>query len=219
MMMPKETWIDLTRGLSEDTPVYPGDEPFKSSDKQIGSFMLKTITTSQHIGTHVDWQRHAIKNGEGIERLPLEQMIGEATKIRVVPKDGVLLTRAIEASYFNACAQEKRLLIETTHGNLYGRDAYFTDFPLFEEDFLTFCVEQGITLIGVDMPSIGGVAVDEHTMHVNLLEKRIALVENLTHLNQLTDHVYFVAAPLKIIGADGSLTRAFAKDLKDFDKT
>ena len=214
-MMFKERWIDLTRDLSEDTPVYPGDEPLKSNDKQIGSFILKTITTSQHIGTHIDWQRHAIKNGEGIEHLPLEQMVGEATKIRVVPKDGILLTRAIEAAYLNAHAQEKRLLIETTHGNHYGNDAYFTDFPLFEADFPDFCAKHGIRLIGLDMPSIGGVGMDEHTLHVSLLAKRIAIVENLTHLNQLTEHVYFVAAPLKMIGADGSMTRAFAKNIEN----
>lgn len=215
MAKEKETWIDLTRNLSENTSVYPGDEPFKSVDKQIGPFMLKTITTSQHVGTHVDWQRHAIKNGEGIERLPLEQTAGKATKVRVLPKDGVLPTRAVETSYLNASAQEKRLLIETTHGDLYGNDVYFTDSPLFEADFPAFCAGQGITLIGVDMPSVGGVKTGEHAMHVNLLAKRIAIVENLTNLDQLADHVCFVAAPLKIIGGDGSLTRAFAKNLKN----
>ena len=48
-------------------------------------------------------------------------------------------------------------------------------------------------------------------VHKILLKAEIVIVEGLAHLNKLKrDRVFFIAAPLKIKGRDGSPVRAMA---------
>lgn len=206
-------WVDLSRDISRETPVYPGDRPVEVRENRLGGFSLKTFTSTHHVGTHIDAPRHAFPDGEGIDRMPIGRTVGEATHIRVKPKRGVLTTTDIRKAWDNVGRHTAILLIESTHGTSYGSDAYFTDVPVFEDDLPIFLRDAGIGCLGLDMPTVTGRNRDEKAMHEALLGDGVAIVENLTGLSVLDAFVFFVAAPLKIVDGDGSMTRAFAKNI------
>jgi kynurenine formamidase len=219
MIPDRDGWVDLSRDLSEDTPVYPGDRPIRIDDGHAGGFNLKTFTMTQHVGTHIDAPRHVFSDGECIDRMPIGRTVGEATHIRVEPTQGVLNTSDIREAWNNVCKHTAILLLETSHGKTYGSDAYFSDVPVFENDLPAFLRDAGIHCIGLDIPTVCDKNRDEKPMHEALLGDDVAIIENLTGLSALDDLVFFVAAPLKIIGGDGSMTRAFAKNIEVSERT
>ena len=66
-----------------------------------------------------------------------------------------------------------------------------------------------IVLLGLETPGVH--PVEWEKVHKILLKAEIVIVEGLAYLNKLKkDKVFFVTAPLKLKGRDGSPVRAFA---------
>lgn len=81
-------------------------------------------------------------------------------------------------------------------------------------DAAEFLVDRGITLIGVDFPSIDRPPFPAHEM---LLGNDVLILENLTNLDAVTGPVFQLSAiPLRIIGRDGSPVRAIAIEESEF---
>ena len=78
---------DITRKVSPDLAVWPGDAPF--SFEQIltrekgASVNLTTLTMSPHTGTHADATWHFDDSGVHPAGLPLEKFIGPAHVVTV----------------------------------------------------------------------------------------------------------------------------------------
>src|SRR5690625_7709716 len=73
-------WIDITQPLSNDIAHWPGDEPFSYettvTKAQSGPVNIGKITTSTHIGTHVDAPFHFLNDGKRIIEMDIERYIG-----------------------------------------------------------------------------------------------------------------------------------------------
>jgi len=55
--------IDLTMPLNEETPVWEGDPPFKTTEEatvETNGCAMHTIKTLNHAGTHIDAPSHMI---------------------------------------------------------------------------------------------------------------------------------------------------------------
>ena len=72
-------WIDVSVPLFEGMVHWPGDPEFRSdldkSLKQGDVCNLTRLSTSVHIGTHMDAQRHFIRDGAAIDELPLDAVL------------------------------------------------------------------------------------------------------------------------------------------------
>jgi kynurenine formamidase len=205
--------VDLTRVLSQATPVYPGDPPFQTSDAlahdPVG-FNLKTVTTSMHVGTHLDAPRHYFAKGDGVDLIPLDACVGRAVVLKVVPVDGIVRTADLEDAWNRLSVKRPRVLLSTGWETTFGTPAYFSSHPGFEPSLFSFLKKHGVVLFGVDMPSVKYGASDNASCHADLLGAKIVIVETLWNLAHLPEEFFLSAAPLKLEGVDGSPIRAYA---------
>ena len=78
-------WIDATVPLRDGMVHWPGDhavEIERTSDMERGDEVnLTTIRMSAHTGTHMDAPLHFVRGGLGIDRFPLDAVIGPARVI------------------------------------------------------------------------------------------------------------------------------------------
>ena len=82
--------------------------------------------------------------------------------------------------------------------------------PAFSIPSIEYFADKGVTLVGTDCPSGGGLDIIIET-HYAALGKGIPFVESLTHLNALPPRgAIFVFLPLKIVGGSGAPGRAIA---------
>ncbi|HUW85722.1 MAG TPA: cyclase family protein, partial [Methanoregula sp.] len=68
--------IDITRQLSEDILIYPGDTPPVFRQEDHGHYLITSLHLSTHTGTHIDAPAHYLKTGTTIDTIPLSHVMG-----------------------------------------------------------------------------------------------------------------------------------------------
>jgi len=182
--------------------VYPGDmAPQKIEDMRMERGDLYNLTSFQmcaHNGTHVDAPFHFIKDGETVEALALEKMIGLAY---VAEHQGLVMAtdaKEILEKARNANQESsKRILVKGDAVVTLGAAEVFA--------------EAGIWLIGGESQSVGPEDAPM-AVHKVLLGAEVVLLEGI-RLQEVSEGVYFLnAAPLSLAGADGAPCRAVLLD-------
>lgn len=212
--MKPNVWIDLSRIIRSGMPVYPGDPQVKVEilhTVRADHFHMNLLSTAMHAGTHLDAPLHFLENGDDVASIPLDKMIGPANVIRIDPVDGILRTSDLRTAYLALKEKHPRLLISTGWEKRDEKTGYFTDYPAYDPELPVFLKENGIVLLGSDMPSVKYHPNDQMHAHRDVLGLKVVIVESLIHLDQLPETVFFVGLPLKIEGMDGSLIRAAAR--------
>src|SRR5512146_2339617 len=85
------TIYDISLTISPSLPTWPGDpglilEQFESMDKGAHA-NVTSISTSLHLGTHVDAPHHFLNNHQTVENLPLDVLCGQCYVVQL--PDGV----------------------------------------------------------------------------------------------------------------------------------
>jgi arylformamidase len=192
--------------LNSDVAEWPSDTPFQFhvnlTKQQSGSVNVGQITTSTHIGTHIDAPYHFDDQGEKVHELPLENYIVEAIVIDVSGQD--VISRASIQGVDTAAA--KAVLFRTNAWH--NRNVFPEEIPGFEVEVVEWMVENGIVLFGVDLPSVDAITSKDLPMHHALGTAGRYILEGLV-LDEIAEGTYkLIALPLKIEGADGSPVRA-----------
>lgn len=186
--------IDLSRPLSEDTPVYPGDPEVKVRPWAFierDGYYMNALRLGEHSGTHVDAPAHFVPGGKTVDEMPLEKFVGEAFVIDVRGGEGpIKLDELPDSGYYG-----KIVLLLTD-----GRE--------LSPEVALFLVAEGAKAVGTDAMSIG-----DETVHTILLTAEVPVFESLnpTGLERLIGKAFtFIGIPLKIEGGSGSPVRAVA---------
>ena len=83
----KTGWIDVSVPLRSGLVHWPGDPEVSisriSSIEDGDECNVSTISMSAHTGTHMDAPLHFLANGAGLDRLPLDAVIGPARVIAI----------------------------------------------------------------------------------------------------------------------------------------
>ncbi|MBR3118014.1 arylformamidase [Oceanobacillus profundus] len=206
-------WIDISQALTNDIAHWPGDTPFNyklsATKEQTGSANIGEITTSLHIGTHIDAPFHFNSNGKTVDQLDLDLYIGKAIVIDVSHTDNI--TAAVLENYQFDYAT--RLLLRTSLPNNPKR--FPREFPYLDPEIAQFLSEKGIQLLGVDIPSVDAPDSKELTTHHALHRHGIHILENIMLKHVIPGSYDLIALPLAIHGADGSPVRAVLRPLKE----
>ena len=79
--------IDLSPRVGAEAPVWPGDEPFGLASRwSIGSgdsVTVGTVTTTTHVGAHIDAPAHIVDGAGTVETTPLDACVGPCLVIDV----------------------------------------------------------------------------------------------------------------------------------------
>lgn len=200
--------IDLSHTFTHEMPGNP-DDPKASLGKiaslEIDSLNDHRLTTTMHIGTHLDAPFHMIAEGKKINEIPLERLIGPGILLDVRNKEVI----DVDVLDNVVIPEGAILLLYTGFGDKYKTDAYFEGFPSVTEAFAEKLVKLKIKVLGVDM--FGPDHSAPWGIHKILLANNVLLVESLAHMDQLGDAKNFevMAIPPKL-QADASPVRVFA---------
>jgi len=206
---------DISRTLSNDLAEWPGDEPSRfrlTRQKAKGeSVNLGAISMSVHNGTHADARFHFDTNGESIEKAPLETYLGRATvvdlgQVFLDSKEKHLITIEDLRPSGEAIAATSRLLVKTDRWS--DSTVFPKQIPVIAADVPAWLQKNGVTLLGMDLPSVDEIDSKSLQNHHALARAGIAIVESLD-LSDVASGIYqFAALPLKIAGGDGAPMRA-----------
>jgi arylformamidase len=208
---------DVSLTISPTLPTWPGDpklelEKLESMD-QGGHNNVSRISTSVHIGTHVDAPYHFLSDGRTVETLPLDVLTGPCYVVQL--PDGIEAITSEVLDRTEITAEMKRVLFGTRNSHLWakGESQFQTDFVAITEDGAEWLVERGIQLVGVDYLSVApyGDSVPTHTV---LLKAGVVIVEGLNLSNVMRGFYDLYCLPLKIADCDGAPARAILTQSK-----
>lgn len=205
-------WIDISQVLDEKIPVWPGDTPFQYkvswSMEESGSVNVGQVTMSTHTGTHIDAPFHFEDDGKKVIELDINLYIGPARVIYVPFPESIGMKELQDVDLKGV----KRLLIKT---DAWRDKSVFPDsIPPIEPVLAAYLAEQGVQLLGLDLPSVDPLDSKELSAHHELNNHGIHLLEGLV-LDAIEPGDYELAAlPLAIAQADGSPVRAVIRKIE-----
>lgn len=205
------TIYDISLTISPSLPTWPGDpgltlEQFESMDKGAHA-NVTSMSSSLHLGTHVDAPHHFLNDGRTIESLPLDVLTGPCYVTQL--PDGIDMITAEVLGRTEITSDMKRILFGTSNSHYWARDEtkFQEDFVAITEDGAEWLVERGIQLVGVDYLSVAPFGDSEPT-HKVLLKAGVVVVEGLNLSRVMRGFYDLYCLPLKIAGADGAPARA-----------
>ncbi len=206
-------WIDISAPLRSGMTVWPGDAPVVVEQVESielgGTYNLTRLAMSAHAGTHMDAPRHFLRDGAGIDSMPLELMAGPA---RVVQAEGEAVS---EADVPDDLEPGARVLFKTRNSgrDLYGR-TFHEDYVFLTHGAAEKLARAGAALVGIDGPSVSGFHEDSSITHRVLLGAGIWIVEGLRLAGVTPGEYELVCLPLRIPGADGAPARALLRPVR-----
>ena len=204
---------DISLAMTPCMPVWPGGpKPVMDRVMSIGQdgapCNVTQLNFGAHTGTHLDAPLHFIKDGNGVEKLDLDVLVGPALLVEVGDDVDMVTRETLEE--LDIPAGTERLLIRSRNSL-----AWASNPEDFDETFVAispcgarWLVEQSIKLVGVDYLSVAPFR-DDYSIetHVILLEAGVIPVEGL-NLAEVDPGQYQLAClPIKIEGCDGAPCR------------
>jgi arylformamidase len=199
--------IDLTHRLNNETPVYPGDTEIKISTTDLienNGYLGHSLKLGTHSGTHIDAPAHMVDGGKTLDKFGPDAFVGRGCYIFL--ENGQFTLEAVQA----ADIQEGDIVIfDTQMSYHFKKPEYFTDYPVMSEVIARYLASKKVKMVGLDTCSAD--KDSEFPIHKILLGNNILIIENLTNIEQLTDHSFTVyALPIKL-DLDGAPARVIAE--------
>jgi len=192
-------------------------EPAKTLEED--GWNARTLHLYSHCGTHMDAPLHFGCGVEGeevtIDQIPLERFLTPAHVIRLPktrPKE-LLVVNHLGPLEHDFPRGDSLILHTGWSSYVDDDDMYRLQLPRISEELAEWCVQSGVSVLGVEPPSVADVSnLPEVTkIHEILLSGGVTIVEGLTNLESLPDAPFvFGAFPLKLEGGDGCPCRAWA---------
>jgi arylformamidase len=204
--------IDVSLPIAGDMLVWPGDPlaeviPRRQMAKGDAA-NVSELRIGTHTGTHVDPPVHFIEGADGIDRVPLEVLVGPAVVAHLPRAEGPLGPDQLGA--IDLPEGTTRLLLKTPNSELWRRPrpVPFPDtYACLSVEGARWVAHQGIRLVGVDFLSVEQKGAPGHPVHVELLSNDVIIVEGLD-LGPVDPGGYTMAClPLKVQDGDGGPAR------------
>ena len=200
---------DISVPIRTGGVVYPGnpeiDITLISLVAKGDSANVSRIVMGSHTGTHADAARHFFDDGQPVDEIPLDRLIGPARLI--VMGEGVLSVGEKELRAAKIEGQT-RVLIRTRNSALLGGGEFVPDYTFIAPDGAQYLADSGVELVGVDYLSIEQFHSGHHRTHRILLEKGIVIIEGLALGEPPPGDYQLVCLPLRLEGLDGAPARA-----------
>jgi len=230
--------IDLTHPFDAQTIYWPTEDGFKLVPEAAGVteqgyyYAANRFMCAEHGGTHIDAPRHFSKEGQTVDEVPLERLVGPGARVNVskkceVDRDYQVTVEDFEAwEQTNSASLEDRIvLIHTGFGRHWpNREKYLgtaeqgraavakLHFPGLDPSAADWLVtRRRVRMVGIDTASIDHGQSRDFPTHVRLFRAGVPALENVAHLDRLPATGFtLVALPMKIAGGSGGPCRIVA---------
>ena len=179
--------------------IYPGDpqpERFALYSTEEGDlYNLTSFAMCAHNGTHIDAPFHFLPQGKTVDRLDLQQFVGDCYVAR---HHGDVTATDAEDILSRASGIQRILLAGKVTVTAEAAEVF---------------AGSSLLLLGNESQSVGPENAPMQ-VHLILLKRGIALLEGIVLSDVPEGHYFLSAAPLNLAGADGAPCRAYLIDWK-----
>ncbi|MBS2969539.1 cyclase family protein [Metabacillus sp. KIGAM252] len=193
---------DVSAPIFEGMPVYKNKEEKQPVlNTATNGYVTETrIAMDLHTGTHVDSPLHMIVEGDTMESISLDDLVGEAKVFDLTHVEDRIRKEDIEK--FDI--QKGDFVLFKTKNSL--EDEFNFEFIFVAECAAKHLSEIGIRGVGIDALGVER-SQEGHPTHKTLFKHDVIIIEGL-RLKEVSEGSYFmVAAPLKIVGKDAAPAR------------
>ncbi len=209
--------FDISVPVHEGMPTWPSDPGLSlelaSSFAKGGHSNVTRIEMSAHTGTHMDAPFHFEPDGCGIDRLPLDVLIGPCRVFDLTNIEGHIGRAVLEKCDLRGVI---RALFKTKNSQRWARDDHEFDrnFIGVVADGAEYLVQRGVKLVGVDYLSVEPYGSKEHPVHHTLLRAAVVIIEGLNLSEVPAGDYELIALAVKLKGADGAPARVVLRVLE-----
>ena len=204
--------FDITLPIYPGMPVYEGDPEVSIrtwlSLEGGGAANVSLLRLGSHTGTHVDAPLHFRSDAPGVDRLPLDVLIGPARVYALGAADHIDVN-SLRGVDLGACP---RVLFKTRNSARRREGRSSPDFVALAGDGACRLVEAGVQLVGLDGPSADPFSSTDFPVHHTLLDAGIIIVEGLDLYAVPPGDYELLCLPLKIRGGDGAPARVVLRE-------
>lgn len=200
---------DISVPIRSGGLVYPGNPEIEITLQQAvargAGANISAIRFGSHTGTHADAARHFFDDGQTVDQIPLDRLIGPALLVSFA--DDV---RAVGAAELRAhdLKGHTRILLRTRNSALLSQKEFVRDYTYLAPDGAEYLVGSGVELVGVDYLSIEQFHSGHHRSHRTLLAKSVVILEGLDLSVPPPGEYQLICLPLRMEGCDGAPARA-----------
>ena len=200
---------DISVPIRSGGLVYPGNPEIEITLQQAvakgAGANVSFIRFGSHTGTHADAARHFFDDGQTVDAIPLERLIGPALLLSF-PDD----LRAVTAADLQKhdIKGHTRILLRTRNSALLSQKQFVRDYTYLAPDGAQYLVDNGVELVGIDYLSIEQFHSGPHKTHRTLLERSVVILEGLDLSVPAPGEYELICLPLRIEGCDGAPARA-----------
>ena len=200
---------DISVPIRSGGLAYPGNPEIEIALQQAvakgAGANVSVIRFGSHTGTHADAARHFFDDGQPVDKIPLERLIGPALLVSF--PDHVRAIGAAELKVHDLKAH-KRILLRTRNSALLSQKEFVPDYTYLAPDGAEYLVDKGVEVIGIDYLSIEQFHSGHHKTHRTLLAKSVVILEGLDLSVPPPGEYQLICLPLRIEGCDGAPARA-----------
>jgi arylformamidase len=202
--------IDISLTVCPEMPVWPGDEKVdlhRTSKIEDGeSANVTHISASAHTGTHVDAPYHFLPDGNTVENLSLDALVGPVQVVQLTSNIEVISGEVLENLKIEPVVE--RVLFKTHNSEIWKKPErpFSKHFVGIDESGARYLVEHKIKLVGIDYLSIAPFK-NTRAPHEILLAAGIVILEGVNLLEVHAGKYTLCCLPLKLKGADGAPAR------------
>ncbi|MDK8183820.1 cyclase family protein [Paenibacillus sp. UMB4589-SE434] len=198
---------DISMTIQDGMQVYKNKDEKKPVIRNVQNFSNAKAYESRididvHCGTHVDAPLHMLENGDTIESIGLDQLVGHARVLDLTHLQDSIGREDLEPF---GLQRGDWVLFKTRNSS---SEEFDFEFVFLNETGAEYLIELGVKGVGTDGLGIER-AQPNYTTHRPLFQNDIIIVEGL-RLKEVEQGTYFmVIAPLKLTGIEAAPARAF----------
>jgi arylformamidase len=210
----RSQWIDISVPLRNAMVHWPGDPSViikRIKDMERGDTSnLSEISMGAHSGTHVDAPLHFVQQGQGVDKMPLDIMVGRARVIEILDTESIKPEELLQ----HRILRGERILFKTLNSSyVWQTDEFIEDFVFIADDAALFLAERGVRLVGIDYLSVGSFNRGGSYVHRTLLSGGIWIIEGLNLSGVKQGKYDLICLPIKLGDGEGAPARAILRPL------
>jgi arylformamidase len=210
--MEENGWIDVSVSLHSGMVHWPDNPPVRIERalniEHGDTANVSEISMGAHTGTHMDGPLHFVREGKGLDEMPLHATIGPARVIEVSDPESI---KPDELDPHRLQRNERILFKTQNSARHWSSEGFDEDFVYVSQEAARYLAECGIRTVGVDYLSVGGFRKDGAETHRALLEAGIWVIEGLDFSEVEPGECELVCLPIKIERSDGAPARAILR--------